>query len=355
MSAPIGSVHGHRQQVGGQRQTAPTWCSTIGCLVTLALLLVPLASEAQQATKVHRIGRLLPGSPPSAGGDPGLEDFRQGLRDLGYVEGQNLSIEYRYAEGSEERLRDLAAELVRLQVEVIVAGGSAAIRAAQQATRTIPIVMASSGDPVGREFVASLAHPAGNITGMSNFVADLPGKQMELLKEAVPRRSRMAVLTNPASPGAISGTEMENLAVATKALGVQLQVVHLRSRDELDGAFAAMSREGAEALVVLSEPLLIDRTIRAIVDLAAQYRLPAIYRWRSQVQAGGLMSYGPNQPAIWRRYAYYVDRILKGANPGDLPVEQPTKFELIINLKTAQALDLTIPPTLLFQADEVIK
>ena len=256
--------------------------TTVGLVSTfaLAILLAPLASDAQQATKVHRIGRLMASSLPS-GPDPWLENFWQGLRDLGYVEGQNLIIEHRYAEGSEERLRDLAAELVRLQVEVIVAGGSAATRAAQQATRTIPIVMASSGDPIGRGFVASLARPGGNVTSLSNFVAELPGKQLELLKEAVPQSTRIAVLTNPASPS--HEPEMENLAVAAKALGVQVQVVHLHSPDELAGAFAAMTREGAEALVVLGEPLLIDRIIGAIVDLAAQHRLPAIYRWKIHV------------------------------------------------------------------------
>ena len=282
-----------------------------------------------------------------------MEDFRQGLRDLGYVEGQNLFIEYRYAEGSEERLHDLAVELVRLPVEVIVAGGSAATRAAQQATRTIPIVMASSGDPIGMGFVASLARPGGNTTGMSNFVTELPGKQLELLKEAVPQSVRIAVVTNPTSPA--HGAEMEHLAVAAKALGVHVHVMSLRSRDELAGAFAAVTREGADALIILGEPLLIDRIIGAIVDLAAQHRLPAMYRWRSQVEAGGLMSYGPNQPAIWRRYAYYVDRLLQGAKPADLPVEQPTKFDLVINLKTAKALGLTMPPSLLLLADEVLQ
>jgi putative tryptophan/tyrosine transport system substrate-binding protein len=327
---------------------------TIGLVATLALtlLLVPLASDAQQATKVHRIGWLVAGSPPS-GSEPRLDTFRQGIRDLGYVEGQNLLIEYRSAEGSDARLRDLAAELVHLPVEVIVAGGSAATRAAQQATRTIPIVMASSGDPVGRGFVASLARPGGNITGLSNFVAELPGKQLELLKEAVPQGTRIAVLTNPAAPS--HGSEMETLAVAAKALGVHVHVVPLRSRDELAGAFAALTREGAEALVVLGEPLLLDHIIGAIMDLAAQHRLPAIYRWRSHVEAGGLMSYGPNQPAYWRRIAYYVDRILQGAKPADLPVEQPTKFELILNLKTAQALGITFPSGLLMLADEVIQ
>jgi putative ABC transport system substrate-binding protein len=275
------------------------------------------------------------------------------LRDLGYVEGQNLRTEHRYAEGSDARLRDLAAELAHLPVDVIVAGGSAATRAAQQATRTIPIVMASSGDPVGMGFVASLARPEGNITGMSNFVAELPGKQLELLKEAIPQSTRIAVVTNPASPA--HGSEMEHLAVAAKALGVHVHVVPLRSRDELAGAFAAMTREGAEALMVLGEPLLLDRIISAIVDLAAQYRLPAIYRWRSHAQAGGLMSYGPNQPAMWQRFAYYVDRLLQGATPADLPVEQPTKFELVINLKTAKGLGITMPPSLLLLADEVIQ
>jgi putative tryptophan/tyrosine transport system substrate-binding protein len=321
-------------------------------MLVLGLLVAPLASDAQQATKVYRIGWLSAGSRP-AGPDPRLDTFQHGLRDLGYVEGQNLRIEHRYAEGSDARLGDLAAELARLPVDVIVAGGSAATRAAQQATRTIPIVMASSGNPVGLGFVASLARPGGNITGMSNFVAELPGKQLELLKEAVPQRTRIAVLTNPASPA--HGPEMEYLAVAAKALGVHVHIVGLRRRDELAGAFAAMIREGAEALVVLGEPLLLDRLISAIVDLAAQYRLPAIYRWRRDVEAGGLMSYGPNQPAIWRRFAYYVDRILQGTPPADLPVEQPTKFELVLNLKTAKALGLTFPPTLLIQADEVMR
>jgi len=198
-----------------------------------------------------------------------------------------------------------------------------------------------------------VGRPEGNITGMSNFVVELPGKQLELLKEAVPRSTRVAVLTNPDTPS--HGLEVEHLGVAAKALGVHAHVVPLRRHDELAGAFAAMAREGAEALVVLGEPLLIDRIIGPIVDLAAQSRLPAIYRWRSQAHAGGLMSYGPNQPAIWRRYAYYVHRLLQGATPADLPVEQPTKFELIINLKTAKALGLTMPPSLLLLADEVLQ
>jgi ABC-type uncharacterized transport system substrate-binding protein len=323
---------------------------TFLCGLTLGTLSAPLVAEAQPG-RVFRVGFLTAFS--SSEPDPRFDTFRQELRNLGYVEGQNLLIERRYAEGSDARFRALAAELVDLQVDVIVAGGSAATKAAQQATRTIPIVMASSSDPVGMGFVTSLARPGGNTTGMSNFVAELPGKQLELLNEAVPQSARIAVLTNPASPA--HGTEMDTLAVAAKALGVHVHVVPLRSRAELAGAFAAMTREGAKALVTLGEPLLIDRIISAIVDLAAQHRLPAIYRWRSHVEAGGLMSYGPNQPALWRRYAYYVDRILRGTKPADLPVEQPTKFELVINLRTAKALRLTIPQTILLQADHVIE
>jgi putative ABC transport system substrate-binding protein len=325
---------------------------SVGLVATLALtiLMAPLAATAQPPGEVFRVGMLATGTPRSGAQWRALE---QRLHELGYVEGHNIAIEFRYAEGSAERLRDLAAELVRLPVEVLVAGSSAATKAAQQATRTIPIVMASSGDPVGLGFVASLAHPGGNITGMSNFVAELPGKQLELLKEAVPRSTRVAVLTNSAHLS--HGAEMENLAAAAKALGMHVHVVDLRSPDELVGAFAAMIREDAEALLVLGEPLLLDRIIGAIADRAAQHRLPAIYRWRSQVQVGGLMSYGPSVPDLYRRAATYVDKILKGAKPADLPVEQPTKFELVINLKTAKALGMTMPPSLLLLADEVIQ
>src|SRR5206468_335426 len=234
-----------------------------------------------------------------------------------------------------------------------VARGAAAIRAAQHATSTIPIVMATTYDAVGEGFVASLARPGGNITGLSFLGTELPGKRLEILKEMVPQASRIAVLANPAAPG--HGTRMENLTVASRALGVQLQVLELRSAAELDNAFMAMAQEGADALCVLAEPQLIDQLQGPIVDLAAKRRLPAMYDWSMYVTAGGLISYGPSLPDIYRRGAYYVDRILKGAKPGDLPVEQPTKFELVINLKTAQALGLTIPSTLLFQADEVIR
>jgi putative tryptophan/tyrosine transport system substrate-binding protein len=238
-------------------------------------------------------------------------------------------------------------------VEVIVAGGSVAIRAAQQATRTIPIVMASGADPVARGFVASLAHPGGNITGVSGLGTELGGKQLELLKEAVPQVSRVAVLGNPASPE--YEPRMQHVTGAAQALGLHLQVVELRRADEVDHAFGAMTQAGAEALLVLAEPLLIDGLRGRIAELAATSRLPAMYGWRMYVEAGGLMSYGLNLPDLRRRTASYVDRLLKGAKPGDLPVEQPTTFELVINLKTAQALGLAIPPSLLFQATEVIR
>jgi putative ABC transport system substrate-binding protein len=320
-------------------------------LVILGLLCALLTAEAQQATKVYRIGRLYPGSPTEP--NPNLEAFRQGLRELGYVEGQNLIIESRYAEGSEERLPDLAAELVRLKVEVIVAGGSSTIRAAQHATRTIPIVMAVSYDPVGRGLVASLARPGGNTTGVSTLGTELPGKRLELLKETVPQSARVAVLANPAAGGYES--VMHNLTGAAQALGLQLRVVELRSAEELDTAFATMTREGVDALIVVSDPALMDGLRGRTVNLAAKHRLPAIYSWKELVVAGGLMSYGPNLSDTHRRAATYVDKILKGTKPADLPVEQPIKFELVLNLKTAKALGITFPPTLLIQADEVIQ
>lgn len=322
-------------------------------MLALGIFLVPLASDAQQPGKVYRIGRLTPG-PPLPESNPSLEAFRQGLRDLGYVEGQNLVIEYRYAEGSEERLRALATELVRLHVDLIVAGGSAAIHAAQQASHTIPIVMATAAyDAVTEGFVASLARPGGNITGLSNLGDGLPGKRLEILKEAVPQSTHIAVLANPAS--ALHASAMHNVTEVARALGLHLHVVEVRRAEELDKAFTAMTRAGANALIVLSDAILLTSLGGRIVDLAATHRLPAMYPRRMNVDAGGFMSYGPSLPDAWRRAATYVDKILKGTKPGDLPVEQPVKFELVINLKTAQALGLTIPPSILFQADEVIK
>jgi putative tryptophan/tyrosine transport system substrate-binding protein len=328
-------------------------CRTIGLLVTLAfgLLAAPLAADAQPPTHVHRIGRLQAGPPSDP--NPTLEAFREGLRDLGYVEGQNLVIESRYAEGREERLPDLVAELVRLKVEVIVAGGVVATRAAQHVTRTIPIVMAGTSDPVGQGLVASLAHPGGNTTGLSFLSAELPAKRLELLKEAVPQSARVAVLANPAN--ASYKPWMNSLTMAARALGLQLHVVEVRRADELDTAFAAMTRADADTLIVLSDPELVTPLRGRVTNLAAKSRLPAMYDWKLDVEAGGLMSYGPSLPDNWRRAATYVDKILKGTKPADLPIEQSMKFELVINLKTAQALGLTIPPSLLFQADEVIR
>jgi ABC-type uncharacterized transport system substrate-binding protein len=327
---------------------------TVGLIVIFALvcLVVPLASQMPQPTTVHRIGLLRAGSALS--GQPLLASFRQALRDLGYVEGQNLVMESRYAEGRAERLPDLAAELVRLPVEVMVAGGSPAIRAAQHATRTIPIVMAGTSDAVALGFVASLAHPGGNITGLSDLSAELHGKRLELLKETVPHASRIAVLANPASP--YSASRMHTLTVAAQTLGVHLHVVEVRRADELDTAFAALPQARADALLVVEDALVLSTSLGGqIAERAAMSRLPAMYGWREYVDAGGLMSYGPSFQDTYRRAAYFVDKILKGAKPADLPIEQPTTFELVINLKTAQALGLTIPPFLLFQATEVIR
>jgi putative ABC transport system substrate-binding protein len=329
------------------------WCRTVGVIVTLTLSILgaSLVAGAQAAGKVYRIGRLVPGSPE---GTPSIEVFRQALHELSYIEGQNLVLEDRYAEGSQERLRDLAAELVRLKVDVIVAEGATAIRAAQHATRTIPIVMAATSDPVGQGFVASLAHPEGNITGLSFLAADLPGKRLEILKETVPQSTRIAVLANPTFPA--YEARMHNLTEAARALGLQLHVVEVRSADELDTAFAAMSRAGVDAVIVMMDAVLLNRQRgRVVADLAAKSQLPVMYSLREGVVAGCLMSYGPSRPDMLRRAATYVDKILTGAKPADLPVEQSTKFELVINLKTAKALGLTIPPTILFQADEVIQ
>jgi putative tryptophan/tyrosine transport system substrate-binding protein len=305
---------------------------------------VPLATAAPP--HVYRIGRLSAGSPPP---DPA---FRQTLRALGYVEGDNLLLEERYAEGREDRLPALAAELVGLHLDLLMAAGVSAVRAAQHATRTIPIVMACADDPVAEGFVASLARPGGNITGLSCLSAEFTGKRLELLTQAVPTVSRIAVLGTPAMLGAAGAGRA--LQGAAQALGVQLDVLEVDSPAALDSAFAAMRREGVGALLSLGSPAFSGARAR-LVALAAQHRLPAMFRNRADVEAGGLMAYGPNFSDIWRRAASYVDKLLKGTTPGDLPVEQPTTYELVINLKTAQALGLTMPPSLLFQADERIR
>jgi putative ABC transport system substrate-binding protein len=295
-------------------------------LISLAvgLLLAPLAAEAQPPAKVRQIGFLLRGSPQARY----LEAFRQGLRDLGYVEGQNIAIEQRYAYGMHDRVPSLAAELIRLKVDVIVVDGTLTAIAAKAATTTVPIVFTLAGDPVGSGLVASLAQPGGNVTGLSNIAAELGGRQRQLLKEAVPDASRVAVLYNPVNPATtplLRGTQE-----AARSLAVQLQALKVRTPNELASAFPAMVRGRAGALVALSDALFINERVQ-LLTLAAKNRLPAMYQQREIVEAGGLMSYGPNFLNQFRLAATFVDKILKGAKPADLPVEQPTKFELVIN------------------------
>ena len=323
----------------------------IGTL-TSSLLAAPLAAEAQEAAKIARIG-LLTGNLTS---NPHLpEAFRQGLRDLGYVEGRNVVIESRDAEGKLERLPVLAAELVAHKVDVLVAQPTVSALAAKQATRTLPIVFASAPDPVENGLVTSLARPGGNVTGLSALAKELVGKRLEQLKQAVPGVSRVAVLWQPGAFGERTERDMlKGAEVAARALGVRLQFVEARGPEDFDRAFSEMTREHAGALTVLSSSMFFDER-RRLVDLAAKNRLPALYPTRESVDAGGLMSYGPNLADSFRRAAGYVDKILRGAKPGDLPIEQPTKYELVINLKTAKALGLTIPPSLLQRADEVIQ
>jgi len=316
---------------------------------TLAgLLSVPLAAEAQQAGKAYRIGYLSIGS----GLSPRTEALRQGLRELGYIERKNVTIEYRFAQNNVDRLRGLATELVRLQVDVIVTGGPTATRAAQEATRILPVVMAWGGDPVAAKFVATLARPAGNITGLTSMATELGSKRLAFLKEAVPRMSRVAVLWNPThSEASASFRETE---LATRARGLHLESIEVRSAGDLEGAFRRAVTHHADALTVLLDPVTLFHEVQ-VAELAARSRIPAIFYEKRFATAGGLMAYGPQDDDLHRRAATYVDKILKGAKPGDLPIEQPTKFELVINLKTAKALGLTIPPSLLQRADQVIE
>jgi putative tryptophan/tyrosine transport system substrate-binding protein len=325
----------------------------IGLLVTLAvgLFVAPLASDAPPPTPVARIGRLSSGHPPS-GADPNAEAFRQGLRDLGWIEGQNIAFEPRYAEEQAERLPALAAELVQRPVHVIFAVGSAAIRAAQHATRTIPIVMLVGGDPVGSGLIASVTRPGGNVTGIATLSPKLSAQRLALLKEAVPRAAQVGVLFNPDDETKV--VEWQQTRVAARTLGVALQPLEVRGPDDLGRAFAAMRQERAGGLIVLSDAVTL-RARTHMVHLAAEQRLPAMYEFREFVEAGGLMAYGPRLCHLFQRTASYVDRLLRGVQPADLPVEQPTRFELIINLKTAQALDLPMPSSLIFLADEVIQ
>ena len=321
--------------------------------LTGGLLAAPLAGQAQQpVAKVARIGYL--GTNRAA--NPHLhEALRQGLRDLGYVEGRNLVIEYRDAEGKVERLPALAPELVALNVDVIVAPGTPQALAAKQATRTIPIVFTAAIDPVTDGLVTSLARPGGNVTGLATLSSELVGKNLEQLKQAVPGVSRVAILWQPGGMGERTEKDMlKGVEVTARALGVRPQFVEARGPADFDRAFSEMTRARAGTLTVVGSSMFVSER-RRLVDLAAKHRLPAVYAQRAYVDVGGLMSYGPDVADLFRRAATYVDKILKGAKPGDLPVEQPTKFELVINLKTARALGLTIPPALLQRADHVIE
>ena len=314
-----------------------------------AVFSAPLAAEAQQAGKVYRVGFLW--ESPTVFPDA-IEAFRQGLRDLGYVEGRNIAIEYRWAEGKPERMREFAEELVRLKVDVIMAPSSVYTGAAKRATSTIPIIFMSHADPIRSGHVASLARPGGNITGLTIMMTETNVKGLELFKEAVPGLSRVAVIWEPATPS--HGPGLKAVEVAGPALGLRIQPVAVRSATEYESAFSAIVRERAGGVLVLSTPLFIAGA-KPLAELAITHKLPSLFGPKHHVAAGGLMSYSPDRADLYRRGAIYVDKILKGAKPADLPVQQPTKFELAINLKTAKALGLTIPPSLLHRADQVIQ
>lgn len=333
-----------RKRVGA----APIRTGILIVVLTMLAALPPVA-DAQPAGKAPRVAYLSASSAVT----PAVKAFRQGLRDLGYVEGRDIQIEYRWADGRFERLPALAAELVHLGVNIIVAANTPAALAAKIATSTIPIILVTSGDPVGSGLVASLARPGGNVTGLSlTPTPAISGKHLELLKEAFPSITHVAVLANPANPP--TAGLLKEIELAARSLGLRLRVVQVREPKEFGDAFATMKNERVPALLVIADPLVADNRDR-IVAFAATNRLPAIYPYRTFVDAGGLMSYGADLSDLNRRAAAYVDRILKGANPAELPIEQPAKFELVVNLKTAKALGLTIPPSLLLRADHVIQ
>jgi putative ABC transport system substrate-binding protein len=324
---------------------------TIGIFVLAAALLIFLdLAAAQQPKKVSRIGYLdaFVSDPQSAR----LDAFRQELRKLGYIEGQNITIEYRFAEGKPDRLPELAAELVRLKLDVIVVQSLAVARAARQATKTIPIIMADGADPVAAGLVVSLAQPGGNVTGLTNLAPDLSVKRLELLREILPKLARVAVLPSPGGPGA----GLHEMQVAAPSLNIQLQILQVRKTDDLARAFEKATKGRAEALALTPDPTGLFRANRKLIaDLAVKTRLPAIYPTSGFVNSGGLMCYTADQLESYRRAATYVDKILKGAKPAELPIERPTKFELVINLKAAKQIGLTIPPSVLYRADRVIR
>ncbi len=326
------------------------WRRACGMLVALAcgLLAAPLGTDAQQPAQTPRIGLLFLLSGPN----PNVDAFRRGLRELGWIEGQNIAIEYRWAAGREDRLPALAADLVRLKVAVIVTASTPAVRAAGQATRTIPIVVAAMPDPMATGLIASLGRPGGNVTGLSLLSTDLAGKRLQLLKEVAPHATRVAVL-------ALQGSQatpllFREVEAAARVVGIQPQLFAVRGPQEFAAAFAAMRQGHTGALIVQASPVSLEHR-EEIATLAAKDKLPAMYEVRPFAEVGGLMRYGPDLAVMYRRAATFVDKILKGAKPADLPVEQPTRFELVVNLKTAKALGLTIPPSILIRADQVIQ
>jgi ABC-type uncharacterized transport system substrate-binding protein len=307
----------------------------------------PLVARAQQAESPSRIGLLWPGDAPPA--SPRMESFRQGLRALGFIDGQNIAIELRYAQRGPQQLAELAAELISLKVDVILAPGDLAPKVAQQATETIPIV-AGGDDILGAGIVGSLSRPGGNTTGLTILSPELSAKRLEILRDIIPGLSRVTALSDPTT----GASQVTITTSAALSLNLKLQVLEVRRREDVAGAVRAARNSQAEALNVFSSPILASLH-REIIAFAAEYRLPAIYQWKEHVEAGGLVSYGPNLAAIWRQFGIIVAKLLKGVKPADLPVEQPTKFELVVNLRTAKSLDLTIPPSVLLRADEVIE
>ena len=323
--------------------------ATVGLLILFASL---GTAAAQRADRAARVGYLTAGSESDHGRQRRFQAFRQALRELGYMEGQSIAFELKWADGHYDRLSALGAELVRSKVDVIVAVGGAAAQAAQQATRTIPIVMVAVNDPMGSGLVSSLAHPGGNVTGTSLMAPDLVGKQFEVLKEMVPKISRVALLKNPGNPA--SASQSREAEAAARSLGMRLQILEARGPEDIDRAFAAMTRERVSALVVLTDAVFTNQR-RQIAELATERRLPAVYGHMEHAEAGGLLAFSANLFDLERRAAIYVGKILKGAKPGDLPVEQPTKLELVVNLRAAKAIGLAIPPLLLQRADRVIE
>jgi putative ABC transport system substrate-binding protein len=345
-------VSGQRSEVGNKYSVVSK--SLALSLVGALLFALGSAAQAQQSQKIYKVGRLSAGSPSDPRSIVSYKVFREGLRDLGWVEGKNIALEQRWSAAKAANALDLASELVRLKVDVIVAIASPMIQAAKQATATVPIVMSGSGaDPVAAGFVASLRQPRGNITGLSMLSTELSGKRLELLKDMASTLGRVAVLRNPEFPAvAIQSKETES---AAKSLGLQLRAWDVRSPQDIESAFSSMGKAGISGLIVFSDPVILERNRGSIITLALKYRIPTIYPWTDYVEEGGLTSYSASLTEMHRRAATYVDKILKGAKPSELPVEQPTKFELVINLKAAKQIGLTIPPNVLVRADRVIR